>query len=129
MEFKPINTEEEFNAAVEERIKNAQAEVEQKYSDYETLKNQISEKDAKIHGYEIQSLRGRIANEMGLPPGCADFLTGEDEKSIKASAEGLKAIIGEKKDTPPLYSNEPSGNKVNTKTAALKKLLNGLKGE
>ena len=41
-DFKPINTQEEFDAAIKDRIERAERSVEPKYSDYGKLKDQIA---------------------------------------------------------------------------------------
>ncbi len=75
-EFTPIMTQEDFDAAISERLKREQA----KYSDYDTIKSdlgtlrvQLSAKDAeistlqgKVKGYETDSVKRKIAHEIGL---------------------------------------------------------------
>ena len=162
MAFKIIETQEQFDAAISERIKRerdtvakqyegyispadlekvkadlkaghdkqiadlnkAMTDLKQKYADYD--KN-MADKDAKIKGYETASVKTRIAHEMGLSYEAVDFLKGEDEASIKKSAESLKAIIGDTHEAPPLAN--PEGNPgVNPLDAALNGMLQTLNG-
>lgn len=139
MEFTPINTQEEFNEAIKERLARAEASVRREYSDYDALKqaaasheaamNQANEKikaqattigelEAKVKGYETDSAKTRIALRLGLPYELAGRLTGETEKDIQADAESLAKLMGAGQTPPPLRSTEPAGDK----RAALKKL-------
>lgn len=88
------------------------------------LETQLSEKDGTIAKYETDSVKIRIAREMGLAYGAENFLQGEDEESIRKSAESLKGIVGTK--TAPEYNPEqpPAEDGV---TAAFKKLNPNIK--
>lgn len=72
---------EELNGSADESAK--------KYADFD---QQLAERDAKIKGFETASIKTRVAFEMGLPYGSADFLKGEDEETIKQSAAALKKL-------------------------------------
>ncbi len=123
-----------------------------KYSDYDTLKEQASkfgelqkaleksgselaEKDKtigalneKIQGYECENLKVRLALENGLPYSSVQFLKGTTEEDIKKSVEGLKELMGDKKNPPPLALNGEGNNKNGgtSKDEALKEMLNNL---
>ena len=71
----------ELNGTAEESAK--------KYADFD---QQLADRDAKIKSFETASIKTRVAFEMGLPYGSADFLKGEDEESIKQSAAALKKL-------------------------------------
>lgn len=131
-EFKPITTQEEFDAAIKERLSREKA----KYSDYDQLKSrvteletenvnlkstieannqskadadkQLEEMQSKIAGYETASLRTRVALQHGLPYDLADRLQGTDEESFKADAERLAGFMKSKESIPPLKTNEPN---------------------
>lgn len=83
----------------------------------------IAEKDAKIKGYEINAMKQRVAHEAGLAYGAVDFIQGEDEESIKASAEKFKALVGGRHSAPGFNNEPPVGN--GTKDS-IKKLVKGL---
>ena len=87
---------------------------------------EIADRDAKIRAYETDSLKTRIAHENGLPYDSIKFLQGEDEDSIKASAESLKALVGNNRQTPPGASPEKPVNQTDAKAAAYKKLLSDI---
>ncbi len=134
-EFTPIMTQEDFDAAISERLKREQA----KYSDYDTIKSdlgtlrvQLSAKDAeistlqgKVKGYETDSVKTRIALETGLPLDLRTRLTGETEEEIRADANKLAKLFVQQKGPAPLRDTEPPV--ADEKTAAYKSLLNNLK--
>lgn len=96
-----------------------------KYRDYLSPED-AAKKDAQIKGYETDSVKTRIAHEMGLSYEAIGFLKGNNENEIKKSAEALKNLVGNT-ITAPLASTESSV--VETENAALKNTLKGLKGE
>ncbi len=139
-DFTPINTQEEFDAAIKSRIEQAKrsekeaqakvyegytspddlakikAEYETKIKDYETAKTEsagklaqyekdIAERDTKIKGFEMTSLKSKIAHEMGIPYELAGRLTGDDETAIRKDAESLSKII-KSTHTSPLRTTE-----------------------
>lgn len=134
MAFNPINTQEEFDAAIRDRLERERG----KYADYEDLKTQVStltterdtalqqvaERDAKIAKYETDSVKTRIAREKGIPAEMAHRLTGETEEDIAKDADALAQIFQAAKGTAPLFDNsQPVGD---DKDAALKQLLQNL---
>ena len=101
-EFKPITTQEEFDAAIGERLKRERAATAEKYADYETLKSQnatyaqqleaankqsnelsteLASVKEQVKAFETSSMKHRIAHKMGIPYELAGRLTGDDEKS------------------------------------------------
>lgn len=152
-EFKPIETQEQLNEIIGERIHRAEEKAAEKYSDYDAIKQQNDEyvaqisdlqkqiesqtekinghKDeveslnAKVRAYESSSLKTKIALETGLPYKMAERLTGDDEEAIRADAEMMIKLIGAQKPVAPVGSNEPdiTGNSVD---AAYKKLAANL---
>lgn len=148
-EFVPITTQEDFDKAVEGRLKEERDTVKKQYAGYlspddvkkqydgylspeqekEKYKGyltpeQAAEKDKKIKGYEVSSMKARIARENNIPYEFAGRLAGETEEDIKKDAEAL-AKIWREQNSAPLASTEPSG--VDTKRAAVKRMLSNLK--
>lgn len=147
-EFKPINTQEEFDAAIKERLSREKA----KYGDYDQLKSRVAEleeenvglkstieannqskSDAdkqleemqnKIAGYETASLRTRIALQHGLPYDLADRLQGTDEESFKADAERLAGYMKRAQPVAPVRETEPQVG--DNKTMQMKSMLREL---
>ena len=101
-EFVPINTQEEFNAAIADRLRRER----EKYADYDsikaengTLKNQVTtltgEKEAlekQVKGHATAAVKMRIAQELNIPTSMADRLTGETEEDIRKDAEAMANI-------------------------------------
>ena len=65
----------------------------------------IAERDTKIKGFEMTSLKSKIAHEMGIPYELAGRLTGDDETAIRKDAESLSKII-KSTHTSPLRTTE-----------------------
>lgn len=149
-EFKTIETQEQFDAAIGDRLKRERETVKKEFEGFLSPEDvakqyegwlspekekekyekylspeEAAKKDAKIKGYETNSVKMRIAHEMGLPYEAVDFLKGDDEESIKKSAESLKGLVGTN-NAPPLASHENNNNSVE---AGLKNVLKDLKGE
>ena len=137
MPFNPINTQEEFDTAIRERLQRER----EKYADYEELKGQVTalqgqvtaltgERDAldqKVKGYETNSVKMRIAQELGIPSAMAERLTGETEEDIRKDAQSMANIFKTVQGAAPLYDNTPPAAKDSD--AAMAVMLNSLRGE
>lgn len=152
-EFKPIETQEQLNAVIGDRLRRSEEQVKKQYEGYlspeevanqtkdltaqlntanhdleearekiKTHADELAERDLKIKGFEVNALKHKAAQEAGLPYGAVDFLKGDDEESIKASAEGFKALMS-KNHSAPEVSGEPV---VDSSKAAMKKMVNNL---
>lgn len=162
MEFKTIETQEELNAIIGDRVAKARAserkaveeEFGAKYADYDSIKSQLAEKEsritelgnrldqaknagstntktieelqAKVHKYESDSVKTRIAQEYGLDSGLANRLTGETEEEIRKDAQNLKEIVGTRMRRVEFHSENQSDNDTR---AALKSMLQNMKEE
>lgn len=148
-DFKPIESQDQLDSIIGERIKEVRSKAEEKYKGYlspddvtkkyegylspDDVKkkyegylspDEVAKKDALIKGYEANSVKNRIAHELGLSYDAVDFLKGDDEESIRKSAETLKALVGNRQ-APPLAN--PEGNPSKDGDAALKKMLKDMK--
>lgn len=147
-EFKPITTQEEFDAAIKGRL----SREKEKYGDYDQLKSRVAELEEEnvdlkstieatnqskadadkqledmqkqIAGYETASLRTRVALQHGLPYDLADRLQGTDEESFKADAERLVGYIKKSQPVAPIRDSEPVLEK--TENTLYKNLVQGL---
>ena len=81
--------------------------------------------NTKIKGYELNSMRMKIALENGIPYHLADRLKGEDEESITRDAKIMSEFVSKGKPAAPLKSTEPKIGK----DASYKKLLENMEGE
>lgn len=141
-DFTPITTQEEFDAAIGARLKRERETTAAKYADYEELKNKVGsletqvttltgEKDAldkKIKGYETNSVKMRIAQELNIPASMAERLTGETEEDIRKDAESMASVFKSVQGPAPLY-NPTTQPAADDKKAALAEMLNNLRGE
>ena len=139
-EFTPINTQEEFNQRISQRLEEARNAERQKFSDYETVKKDletakadaqkkdetITDLQKQLKGSRAELAKTRIALEKGLPVEMSGRLNGETEDEIRKDAETLSALFGRKNPAPMRDSEPPAGN---GKNAAYKKMLDSLKGE
>ena len=150
-EFKVIETQEQFEERLKERLKRERettrkefegylspSDVAEKYKGYlspddvkERYKDHLSPEEvaklnSKIKGYETDSVKTRIAHETGLSYEAIEFLKGDDEESIRKSAESLKGLVGMTNVAPLASTESASGDATE---AALRNTLKGLKGE
>ena len=157
-DFKVIETQEQFDEMVKDRIARAEAKAQEKYADYDSLKAQLSEKDEqitalssqlkettekvagydgqvkelqdKISAYATDAVKTRVAHDMGLPYELASRLNGSNEEEIKADAKKLKEAAKLFHTPAPLGAPEPVSNGGNTADSALLSLAHNLtKGE
>lgn len=120
MPFKPIETQEEFDAAIKDRLERERKKVEGGYADYDDLKKRLAEYEAKegdgraaldkaleeVRGLkeeaakrakadELAKVRAKVAQETKVPESVVASLSGTDEESLteqaKAVAEAYKA--------------------------------------
>jgi len=121
---------EKIKADYEKQISDLNGAIDaasKKAAKYDT---DIAERDAKIKNYETASVKTRIAHEAGLSYDAIEFLRGEDEESIKKSAEGLKALLGTSAGTKqPLASAESGASKPTAKNEFKNWFSENFKGE
>lgn len=151
-EFKAITTQEELDAVIGERLRRERESVTKNFAplkeENETLKSKLAESQsaletlqqsagesqsemealtAKVKSYETESLKTRIALEMGLPYELSARITGDDEKAMREDAKILAGFVTKKRMDPPLKSTEEPGSEG--KDAAYKALLNDIGGQ
>lgn len=155
-EFTPITTQEQFDAAIADRLKRERESQTKKYGDYDALKQKTAEQEqqiaaltkeasdaakkyagydktvaelnAKIKGYETDSVKTRIARETGIPYELAGRLTGETEDDIRKDAEGLAKLLG-RNENPASPLRDTETGEPDGVTAGLKELLHKMKGD
>lgn len=128
--FKPIETQEAFDAILKDRLERKERSIRKEYADYDayrkkaeeydkdvskysgqvdSLNAKIAELQGKIGKYETDSVKKGIADEFGLPPELADRLVGSDEKELRADAKELAKHF--KRSTPrPNHEDAPNPN-------------------
>ena len=155
-DFKVIETQEQLNEIIGERIKKAkekaEAEAAEKYADYDELKAQVGTLTSQVEEltgqntklqesaaeaernlaesakYKTDLEKTRIALEAGLKIEYADRLRGETEEEWKADAKALAKDFASSHVTAPLGSNEPELTNESQEKAAWKSMLADLSG-
>ena len=146
-EFKAIETQEELNRIIEERLGRERAKYAKfdeykadseafaafKGKDYEgrikELEGDLAKKSGDLDSMtkraktaERSLLRSRVAREEGLPAERADRLNGEDEKALREDAKALSKFVGTQLEPQPLadLGNDGKGGEYAELLAALK---------
>ena len=95
------------------------------YTSPDDLATMKKEYEGKIAKYESDSVKTRIANEMGLPSSIASRLKGSNEEEIRKDAESFAGFFQKE---PPLATGEQTvANEEQARNVALKKLLKNLR--
>ena len=151
-EFKTIETQEQLDAIIGERIKRAEQKAADKYADYDDVKKQnddltkqisdlteqlkakedaitennseVDDLKAKIKDYETRSVKTRIAHEVGLPYQLAEKLTGDTEDAIRDDAKKMASFIT--KPSTPLGGAEPTVENADPTKADLATMAHSL---
>lgn len=130
MAFKIIETQEELDNIIKERLERERAKYNgfmsaedvQKLKDtyeattkadnekYSALEKEKEDLMAKVKGYEVGTLKTKVALANGLPIGVTDYLKGETEEELTESAKALSSMF-----TP---KNEPQKPKEEGKPLA-----------
>lgn len=149
--FTPINTQEELDAVIGPRLARERSavtkqfeqqiagftsdlaardsrikELEEAAKGYQQDRQQLEELQRRVKTYETDSVKTRIAQEIGLPAGLSSRIQGETEEEIRKDAEALLGAVGRRQE--PLFSNERGGapGKSSDHSAALLKLAQDL---
>lgn len=126
-EFNPINTQEEFDAAVEKQygnVKDLQGQITTLTGERDGHAATIANLQNEIAGYKTAELKNRIAKEEGIPLDMAGRLTGADEKALRADAKALAGHLRSYKGAAPMADPEPAPEKGSK--AATRRLLRNL---
>jgi len=129
-EFQPINTQEEFDAAVTQRygdVANLQQQVNTLTTERDTHANTIAQLQKEVNGYKTTALKQRIAKEKGIPLEFAARLSGETEADIKADADSMAGLLRTVKGPAPLA--DPNPKDPDAKNTGMISMLNELRGE
>lgn len=117
-EFKPINTQEEFDIAIKDRISRERKKFEGYLSpeqveelkkassnseELEALKNTNASLKGRIKDFERKELISKVLNDNGLPTSASEFLKGETEEELNNSAVSLKSLFPKEKEEEPEY--------------------------
>ena len=120
-DFITINTQEEFDERIKERLSRQKESIESKYEGFEAMKKeneslktqigelnkaiesgkttveglntQIADLTGKVTEYELANLKTTIALENGIPYELASRLVGNDKETLKEDARKLSGLI------------------------------------
>lgn len=143
-EFTPIETQEQFDKMIANRLERAENKIRAEYADYDSIKAAheklttdfealkaendgskatIAELNTKISGLETNQLRTRIGLEHNIPLEMISRLAGTTEDEIKADAEAMAKFVTAPNSAPLRTNEQPPAD---DKKAALKALRDGL---
>lgn len=146
-DFKVIETQEQLDKIIQERLNRQKESYEKKLADYDDLKKEntsltsainqnkekyagydknIEELNSKISGYEMDNLKTKIAMENNIPFNLASRLVGDDEESLKADAERLSGYMKSGEPEPPLRTTEYGKDSQSNKDDAYRNLIENL---
>lgn len=130
MEFTPITTQADFDAAVQAQIAAAVEETKKQYEgwtspeDTAKLTKERDDASAQNKAYELKMLKIKTASEKGIPIALADKLAGETAEDISKDADALAGYLAPKKQPSPKFSGDTGV--TNSKTAAQLSMLAAL---
>lgn len=155
-EFKIIETQEQFDEIVKDRIARAKESAVKEFADYEDIKkangayekqiadlteqlkkadegkasidDEIQALKEKVQQYEMASVKTKVAHEVGLPYELASKLSGDDEDSIREDAKTMAQFV-KGQQSAPMGSNEPTKTDADPKQAAFIEMSKKLREE
>lgn len=140
MTFKVIETQEELDNIIKNRIERVRKEYDgfmsaedvQKLKDtyeakvkedgekYTTLEKEKNDLLTKVKGYEVNTLKTKVALANKLPMGAMDFLKGETEEELTESAKALATMFMPKEEPQKEPEGTPSAPQgTNTQGATM----------
>lgn len=130
-EFKIIESQEDFDERISERLKREKIKFQEKIDELtaerdsfktqveekeaaltanlttlEDLQNKVGEKDQAISKYETEKMKTSIALKSGIPLDLVDKLSGSTQEEIEEDAKRLAGFIKPKGGVPPLRNLE-----------------------
>lgn len=99
---------EALKSGLEKQIADLTNQIQEANSAKEASEQQLTDALSKIKGYEADSVKTRIALEVGIPYKMAARLAGETEEDIRKDAIAIREMM--KPPAAPLASSEPSGS-------------------
>lgn len=116
---------ESKTADFEKQISELTLQLDEAKKQIDAHSKTVAEKDAQIKSFEIQQIKNRIALESGLTHDAIGFIQGEDEDSIRTSAEALKSLVGSTTSAHP-FKVEPKID-GSASSESVRKLVQNLK--
>lgn len=126
----PINTQEEWDAAVAEEygdVAGLQEQIASLTGERDTNASTIADLQKQLNQFKLSDLRRSVAQKKGIPLEFASRLAGETEKEINADADAMAALLKAQKGTAPLF--DPTPKEYDPKKAEYSEMLRELRGE
>lgn len=118
MSFTPINTQEEFDKAIQKRLTREKEKYEGYMSpeDVQKLKDTYSSSESEelknlreenttlknqVAGFNRKELLNKVASDNKLPSSATQFLKGETEEELNESAKALAELFPKPGNKPP----------------------------
>ncbi|HCS2945573.1 TPA: hypothetical protein OQU49_004135 [Shigella flexneri] len=96
---KALEAERKRASEAERSAKELQAQIDAindaKLTETQRLEKQLAELQASYQASQIESARNRVIATEGVPANLADFVTGDSEQALQASARALLSAIAE----------------------------------
>lgn len=96
-----IQTQREQEKQLKEKINQIESELQQRKdaekTELEKAQERAKEAQERAEKAELSLLRGRVAAEFGIP---ADFLSANDEETLKSQAKALTEFVDSKVGKP-----------------------------
>lgn len=113
----------EAHAAELKKLTDAHAEELKKYAGYD---EKFTQQTARIHELEINAIKTKVVNEKHLPFDAVEFISGDDEATINASADKLAKLSAANRQTGYVRNTEEAtGNAVDEAYMSLARQLRG----
>ena len=127
MAFKVIETQEELDSIIKERLERERAKYNgymsaedvQKMKDtyeantraenekYSALEKEKESLMTKLKGFEVGTLKTKVALANGLPIGVTEYLKGETEEELTESAKALSSMFTPNVPPKPKEEGKP----------------------
>lgn len=122
-EFKAIETQKDLDDIIEGRLARERKKYEgwKSPEEIETLKNELSNSteledlrnakltlEGKVKDFERKELISKVLSDNGLPTSASEFLKGETEEELTASATSLKNLFPKENEEPDYRAPGPT---------------------
>lgn len=150
--FTPIQTQEELNKVISNRLKRQSREFEartaelsdkaakwdewqeQNKTDLQKAEERVAALERQVSEYTQRETRNtwltEVADELGIPRDALSCVSGSTKEEISANAERLKPFISAQKENPAPYVGSdgfaPSGNAGRTTAQQFASAIEGL---
>lgn len=115
----------EIESKYESQIKTLKEEHSKELEKYSGYDAKFEEQNQKIHSLEVKNLKHRIVSEKNLPQSAIEFLSGENEEEISASADRLSKLSQMSAHVSGFTRNTETPQ-TDSKTEALREIARGL---